>query len=380
MNSEFPFFVLYYLGLLVATVFLSRFIFRKYIYFAKSYHLIKAVNSRAAHKGTVFTGGGVVYAAVIMVSALILDDLDFVEFSNFSPIVATAILISILGFYDDFIQISAFNKYIVLTFLILMLLYANSTLPIIQNFNGFLGIYEIGYIPGLIFTAFVYLSIMNAINLTDGIDGYLAIFSISFFFSFLYTNNLNEFYTLTSVSIIIIGCSIIFLRYNFSKGKKLFVGDAGSLFIGFWIATFLVTYITSSTYSISVESFAINLENIPVIAISIISIPVLDTLRVMLVRILNKKSPFSADRNHLHHILLDSGMTHLRTSIFLTVINWFNCIAIFLMEQNFNSKELTIIYILISLFWFFFFEYINRKNLISSKGEVSEFFCLESFY
>ena len=166
MNSEFPFFVVYYLGLLVATIFLSRFIFRKYIQFAKSYNLIKGVNSRAAHKGTVFTGGGVVYAAVIMVSALILDNLDFVEFSNFSPIVATAILVSILGFFDDFIEISAFNKYIVLSFLILMLLYANSTLPIIQNLNGFLGIYEIGYIPGLLFTAFVYLSIMNAINLT----------------------------------------------------------------------------------------------------------------------------------------------------------------------------------------------------------------------
>ena len=85
--------------------------------------------------------------------------------------------------YDDFIEISAFNKYIVLTFLILMLLYTNATLPIIQNLNGFLGIYEIGYIPGLIFTSFVYLSIMNAINLTDGIDGYLAIFSISFLVS-----------------------------------------------------------------------------------------------------------------------------------------------------------------------------------------------------
>ena len=77
------------------------------------------------------------------------------------------------------------------------------------------------------------------------------------------------------------------------------------------------------------------LENIPVIAISMISIPVLDTLRVMLVRIINKKSPFAADRNHLHHILLDSGMTHLRTSLFLTVINWFNCIAIFLIGTKF---------------------------------------------
>ena len=156
MNSEFPFFI-YYLGLLILTVFLSRFIFRKYIQFAKNYNLTKSSNERAVHKGYVFTGGGVVYAAVIMVAALILDNLDFVYFSNFSPIVATAILVSILGFYDDFVEISPFNKYIVLTFLILMLLYANATLPIIKNLNGFLGIYSIGYIPGLIFTAFVYL-------------------------------------------------------------------------------------------------------------------------------------------------------------------------------------------------------------------------------
>ena len=365
MNPEFPFFVVYYLGLLTATIFLSRFIFRKYIKFAKRFNLIKALNSRAAHKGTVFTGGGVVYAAVIMVSALILDNLDFVEFSNFSPIVATAILVSILGFFDDFIEISAFNKYIILSFLILMLLYANSTLPIIQNLNGFLGIYEIGYIPGLLFTSFVYLSIMNAINLTDGIDGYLAIFSISFFSSMLFTNHINEFYTLTSVAVIVIGSSSMFIRYNFHKGKKLFVGDAGSLFIGFWFATYLITYITSASTSNLVNVFSIKLENIPVIAISMISIPVLDTLRVMLVRISNKISPFAPDRNHLHHILLDSGMSHLRTSFFLTAINWFNCIVIFLIEQNFNSIELTTIYIAISLFWYLFFEY--KKTQIQKK-------------
>ena len=364
MSPDF-FIYIYYLGLFITSIFLSRFIFKKYIQFARSYNLIKAVNSRAAHKGTVFTGGGVVYAAVVMVSALILDNLDFVEFSNFSPIIATAILVSILGFYDDFIDISAFNKYIVLTFLILMLLYANATLPIIQNFNGFIGIYEIGYIPGLLFTAFVYLSIMNAINLTDGIDGYLAIFSIFFFLSFLFTNSINQFYTLNSLSVVLMGCSAMFLRYNLSKGMKLFLGDAGSLFIGFWIATYLITYITSAPYSTLIDFFSINIENVPVIAISMISIPVLDTLRVMLVRLLNNKSPFAADRNHLHHILLDSGMTHLRTSLFLTFINWFNAILIFLLEQNFNSIELTMIYVSVSLFWYFFFEYINRRNLSS---------------
>ena len=75
MYSEFPFFI-YYVGLLVGTLFLSRFIFKKYIQFAISYNLKKPTNDRAVHKGIVFTGGGLVYGAVIMVAALILDNLD----------------------------------------------------------------------------------------------------------------------------------------------------------------------------------------------------------------------------------------------------------------------------------------------------------------
>ena len=369
MNSEFPFPV-YYIGLLIITVFLSRFVFRRYIGFAKRFNLIKATNSRAAHQGLVFTGGGVVYAAVVMVAAVVLDNLDFVEFTAISPVIGTSILIAVLGFYDDFTNISAFHKYIILTFLISMLVYSfyvsESGFDIISNLNGFLNIYDLGPILSFVFTCFVYLSIMNAINLTDGIDGYLAIFSIFFFLSFLYMNDINDFYTLNSISVITIASSAIFLRYNFSKkGKKLFVGDAGSLFIGFWMAYFLIHYISTAPSAKLVDVFSIKLENIPVIAISIISIPVLDTLRVMLVRIIKRKSPFSADRNHLHHILLDSGMTHLRTSLFLTFVNCFNCVVIFLIEPNFNSKELTAIYIAISLVWYIFFEYMNRKNISS---------------
>tara|TARA_Y100001954_G_C15408236_1_gene406154 strand:- start:82 stop:564 length:483 start_codon:yes stop_codon:yes gene_type:complete len=159
----------------------------------------------------------------------------------------------------------------------------------------------------------------------------------------------------------------MFLRYNFSKVNKLLLGDAGSLFIGFWIATYLITYITKVPDSRLVDIYSINIENIPVIAISMISIPVLDTLRMLAVRMINKESLFVADRNHFHHILLDSGMTHLRTSLFLTSINWFNCIIIFLLEQNFNSIELTMVYFVISLFWYIFFEYVKRKNLSSLK-------------
>jgi UDP-N-acetylmuramyl pentapeptide phosphotransferase/UDP-N-acetylglucosamine-1-phosphate transferase len=202
---------------------------------------------------------------------------------------------------------------------------------------------------------------MNAINLTDGIDGYLAIFSIYFFISFLRIHDINTSYTLASVSVILIASSIIFIRYNFSKGKKLFIGDAGSLFIGFWMATFLVTHITWATTSNVVEVFYIRHENMPVIAISMISVPVMDTLRVMFVRVMKKTSPFSADNNHLHHILLNNGFTHLRTSLTLTFVNGVICIGVFLIEPYFNSFELTSIYILINIFWLIFFEYFNRR-------------------
>ena len=367
MNSEFPF-PLYYLGLFIATIFLSKFIFSNYINFAKKYNLIKSTNSSTAYKDIKLTGGGVVFAFVVMVSSLVLENLDFVEFSNFSPILATSILIAVLGFYNDLIKISLFSKSIILIFLILMLLYSNSNLPLIRNLNGFLEINYISFIPALKFTSSIYFAVMKAVNLTKDIDGYLEIFSVFFFISFLYNFNINEFYTLNSVSVIIIGCSIVFLRYNFYSEKKLFGGDAASLFIGFWIATYLITYITTASNSRLVDVYSINLENIPVIAISMISIPILDTIRVILIRIINKKSVFTADRNHLHHILLDIGMTNSRISLFLTAINWFNCIVIFLMEQNFNSKELILVYIFISLSWLIFFEYLKRRKLNSSKG------------
>ena len=113
--------------------------------------------------------------------------------------------------------------------------------------------------------------------------------------------------------------------------------------------------------------YSINLENIPIIAISMISIPLLDSLRLLLLKILNKNSSFD-NRINLHQILLDSGITHFKTSLILTFINWFICIFIFLMEPNFNSKELTFIFLIIGLCCLVFFEYLNRKNLSSQSG------------
>jgi len=102
-------------------------------------------------------------------------------------------------------------------------------------------------------------------------------------------------------------------------------------------------------------------DNIPVLVVAIINLPVLDTLRVMLVRVLKRKSPFSADRNHIHHIFIDKGYTHVKTSLLLCMINFLNLAVIFLLEPLFNSFELTLVYIGINLFWVSVFELIKRK-------------------
>ena len=231
----------------------------------------------------------------------------------------------------------------------------------IVNLNGFLGINEIPYWLGLSFTVFVYLAVINAINLMDGIDTYLAVYCsiLCLLFGLIFLNGGDVTYAL--ICVLIAASLSVFVRYNISKKKKLFVGDAGSLFLGFWIAYFLVIRINAIDYDGYYNIFSTKIENLAVLSVAIINIPVLDTLRVMLIRILKRKSPFSADRNHIHHIFIDKGFTHVKTCMLLCMINFLNLAIIFLLEPLFSSIELTVIYIGINLFWFFIFEVFKRK-------------------
>jgi len=178
-------------------------------------------------------------------------------------------------------------------------------------------------------------------------------------FGIIFINGGDTTYAL--ICLLIIASLSVFLRYNLSKTKKLFVGDAGSLFLGFWIAYFLVIRINSIEYDGNYNFISTKIENLPVLAVAIINIPVLDTIRVMFVRVLKRKSPFAADRNHIHHIFIDKGFTHVKTSLLLCMTNFLNLAIIFVLEPLFKSVELTLIFIGINLFWIFIFELIKRK-------------------
>ena len=355
-------YIIYGLIILLFTLFLSSFLFKRYIVVARKYNLYKGYNDRSSHSGQVYTGAGILLAFVLSTANIVLDTVSIFDFNSINIVLISSVLISLLGFYDDFMEISAFHKYIILTFIIGMNINTGTLNDnIIISLHGFLGIYEIPYWLSLSFTGFVYLAVINAINLMDGIDTYLAVFCSLVFllFGIIFINGGDTTYAL--ICLLIIASLSVFLRYNLSTTKKLFVGDAGSLFLGFWIAYFLVIRINFIEYDGYYNFFSTKIENLPVLAVAIINIPVLDTIRVMFVRVLKRKSPFAADRNHIHHIFIDKGFTHLKTSLLLCMINFLNLAIIFVLEPLFKSVELTSTFVIINLIWFVVFEIIKRK-------------------
>ena len=356
--------IIYTTIIFVFGLILSSFLFKKYLNVANKYNLYKGFNERSSHKGRVFTGAGILLAFILLFSSLILNTVTEFDFESISPVIVTSTLISLLGFYDDFQELTAFHKYTTLTFLIAMVLYSESfgAYNIIINLNGFLGFYEIPFLYGFVFTAFVYLSIINAINLMDGIDSYLAFFSCVSFLLYGIIFYYKSFLTLSLIALVLSSALVIFIRYNNSSRKKLFVGDAGSLFLGFWFSYFSIVFLNATDQSYIFYFINIKVENTAVLAVALLNMPILDTLRVMLIRISNKKSPFSADKNHLHHIFLELGFSHIKTAIVLCLIHLLNLTIIYMLEISYNSTELTLIYITLNLIWLIVFQYLKKNT------------------
>jgi UDP-N-acetylmuramyl pentapeptide phosphotransferase/UDP-N-acetylglucosamine-1-phosphate transferase len=207
--------------------------------------------------------------------------------------------------------------------------------------------------------------IINAFNFIDGIDGLatgigLIIFSCYIFFFSL----LNDLFMML-IYTILIGSLIAFFRFNISKTKKIFMGDTGSLLLGFMVAI--------GAIKLLVAGQKINLE-LPfttmqffLMVLSILIVPLLDSSRVILIRLLQKKSPFYPDRNHIHHVLIDRfKLNHITTTLLIIWINLF-----FILSQLLSSLFLNQIYSL-ALFVSFivfitFLLYTFKKTLMKQK-------------
>lgn len=228
----------------------------------------------------------------------------------------------------------------------------------IKSIYGIFGLFEIPYFASIILTIIVFLFLINAFNFIDGINGLTAgigiIVSLTYSWWFWVMNE--PLFLL--LSLCMTGALLAFIFYNF-KGE-IFMGDSGSMVIGFLMTVLTVYFIKVS------EDYEPNIfYNISAIAYAsaVMIIPVFDTIRIIFIRIfIHRKSPFKADRNHIHHMLIDIGLKDYQASV---VLYSFNIIMI-LLAWYFNGRILPkyqiVLFFLISVLFSGTIFYIKQKS------------------
>ncbi len=256
-------------------------------------------NHRSSHETLATRTGGIgIFMTIFLISLYFY--FNSIELFNYSLFIPLGVMF-IVGVYDDF-----YNAHFKLKFL-LQIIVAKIIIDqgyAITNYHGLFGLYEVPWMLAQASTVFVFLVIINAINFIDGIDG-LAITEV------IKTIILFEFFSasstaLTPLSVIIVISLIPLFYFNFKKSKKVFLGDGGSLLFG-TILSIYIFYALGNEYQFK-EGFQINKA---LFAVLVILYPLVDLLRVFILRIKKGSSPFEADQTHLHHIALRKTQSHL---------------------------------------------------------------------
>lgn len=291
---------------------------------------------RSSHASPTPTFGGVAIFAGTLIGYMIWNFKD--EEFLLHKVIAGLLILFFLGLKDDLYALAPLKK-IGSQVLASLLVVVGSDLRI-NSFFGIFGVHELNYYVSVVFTVFLFVALINSFNLIDGIDGLaggigmIASGAFGLWFSF------NEHWSLACMSLSLSASLLGFLRYNFSKVRKIFMGDTGSLIIGYLITVFAVKFVhLNQYYNFSPGE---NYVSAPVIAIAILCVPIFDTLRVFGLRTLKGRSPFHADRLHLHHLLVDNGMSHMGASFTLYTMTIVLSLFTFFLRTFFTNTALSV--------------------------------------
>ncbi|WP_240337527.1 glycosyltransferase family 4 protein [Aquimarina sp. AD1] len=359
----------YPLVFFVGAYLLTFFTIPKIIGLVEYKNLMDNPNIRSSHVKRTPTLGGVSFFYTLIFALFFLHNWD--KFDEAIYFIPGLTILFIVGLKDDLLVLSPYTKLAAQLAAITFIL-SNESFRI-TTLNGFLGIYDIPVYVYYMVGGFMMLTIINAYNLIDGIDGLASIVGIVILVIYTTIFYLTGEYFYVLISLALNGSLIAFLSYNLSSNKKIFMGDTGSLIVGFIISILTLKFLALSPESYNNLPFL--LENIPLIAISILIVPLFDTARVFTIRVANKKSPFSPDRNHTHHILLDTfKLSHKQASF---IIGGFNLIFVILMiilsstSYNFYLVLFLITFVVVMAYLFYRFDYsfanIKRKILLRKK-------------
>ncbi|MGL5889480.1 MAG: glycosyltransferase family 4 protein [Bacteroidia bacterium] len=273
--------------------------------------------ARKLHKRVVPTIGGIIiFAATVFAIAMWFPvGLNPYEslirgVKDFQYIVATLLMLFFVGIKDDIVGTAPIKK-LAAHIIVGMILVLMAEIRI-RSLHGLFGIYDIPLWASIFLSMFTYIVVVNAFNLIDGVDGLASgvglIASVAFGTIFMFGGDM----VMALLSFALAGSLAAFLFFNFSPAK-IFMGDSGSLSIGLIMSILAIKLVEFVPVE---ESPALIFELVsPVTVLAILVYPLTDTLRIFIYRAIKGLSPFSADRNHLHHLLIDSGFSHKTTVI-----------------------------------------------------------------
>ncbi len=268
---------------------------------AEKKQLYDVPDQRKIHRVRIASLGGVgIFSGFLLASILSIQSFFNPEFQYFF---AAAIVIFFLGLKDDLVILSATKKFIGQIIAAAILIHLGGLR--IDSMHGILGYEELPESFSLALSYLTIILIINSFNLIDGVDGLatsLGILTTAVFGAYFFAIG---FHAYALLAFAMTGSLIAFLIFN-HQPAKIFMGDSGSLMIGLINAILVIKFIQVADQ----PYLAFQVPSAVVIGFAILMVPLLDTLRVFSIRIYNGRSPFTPDRNHVHHLLLDKGLSH----------------------------------------------------------------------
>jgi UDP-GlcNAc:undecaprenyl-phosphate/decaprenyl-phosphate GlcNAc-1-phosphate transferase len=337
----------------IAFAFLLAIVFNLYaipviIRIGKAKKLFDVPDERKNHKLSVPTLGGLgMYATIVIISLTFINTCGMNggtmtnSLTSLPPIIAGLTMIFFIGMKDDLLDISARKKLVVEIMALFILIVIGDVR--LDSMQGMFFIGKLSYPVSIMLSLFAGIVIINSVNLIDGVDGLAAsvimLGCLVFGSYFIFAGD----WEYAVLSFTILGAIIPFFLYNvFGHTNKIFMGDTGSLILGFALTVLVFRFNEMNALGVYKPYFTAG----PAFSFAVIIIPMFDTLRVFLIRIYRRESPFKADRRHVHHILLDLGCTHLQATMLLIGINIVFILLAYFLNDLGNSD---LVYIMLAL-------------------------------
>lgn len=307
----------------IMALLVTMLVFPKVLRFAKNHHLEDSPNARKLQKRPIPVLGGVAVYMGVLMGLLVL-----VSFKP-DPVVLLALIVitimQVIGVWDDISDLSKWFRF-VFEFILVGAMIGLSGI-FIDDFHGLWGIDQIDLVLAIILSVILGVGIINAVNMIDGVDGYVSGYCMQTCICFALLFWVSGELVMACMALVVLASLLPFFFHNvFGIRSKMFIGDGGTMMLGILITIFVFYSLSSKSQCDILTNHRVGLV---ALVLAVLCIPIFDTLRVMTLRIVSGYSPFQSDKTHLHHLFIEMGFSHLGAALsillvnFLVVLEWF---------------------------------------------------------